>query len=198
MKKDDISQQGELPARLAAGEETAFREFFHSYSHHIYNVAFLMTKSAGLAEDMVQEIFLKIWLHRSQLAGVENLKAYLYTCARRHILNELRKKTGNRHFAESLLEYFSESADNPEQALLRKESRSFLHQAIARLPERQREIYRLSKERGLKQEEIAAKLNISQHTVRNHLAQALVNIRLFLERSATGILLICCLLQAGL
>lgn len=189
---------GSLSVRLSEGDESAFREFFHLYSHHIYNVAFIMTKSAGLAEDMVQEVFLKIWLSRASLAGVENLKAYLYTSARHHILNELRKKSHHLQFTDALLEYFSESADNPEQALLRKESRGFLHQAIAHLPDRQRLIYRLSKEKGLKQEEIAARLNISQHTVRNHLAQALVNIRHFLERATTGTLLLFCLLQASL
>ncbi|WP_119079767.1 RNA polymerase sigma factor [Chitinophaga alhagiae] len=198
MKKDRVNHTDPLPARLAAGDESAFREFFHLYSHHIYSVAFLMTKSAGLAEDMVQEVFLKIWLNRASLSGVENLQAYLYTSARHHILNELRKKSHSRQFTDALLEYFSESADNPEQALLRKESRGFLHQAIAHLPDRQRLIYQLSKEKGLKQEEIAARLNISQHTVRNHLAQALVNIRHFLERAATGVLLVICLVQAGL
>ncbi|UYQ91141.1 RNA polymerase sigma-70 factor [Chitinophaga horti] len=198
MKKEFISHPADLRERLAAGEEPAFLEFFHTYSHHIYNVAFLMTKSTTLAEDMVQEVFLKIWLQRAQLAQVENLKAYLYVCARRHILNELRKKSASREFTGALHAYFSETADNPEQALLRKESRGVLHEAIDRLPDRQRLIYRLSKENGLKQEEIAHQLNISQHTVRNHLAQALVNIRHFLEQSATGLLLLICLLQAGM
>lgn len=132
MKMDRHHHPESLSVRLSEGDESAFREFFHLYSHHIYNVAFIMTKSTGLAEDMVQEVFLKIWLSRASLASVENLKAYLYTSARHYILNELRKKSHTLQFTDTLLEYFSESADNPEQALLRKESRGFLQLAIAR------------------------------------------------------------------
>lgn len=198
MKNISTHHTDPLLLRLSEGDESAFREFFHTYSHHVYHVALLMTKSAELAEDMVQEIFLKIWLNRAALPGVENLKGYLFINARNHILNELRKGSHNLQFTTALLNYFSEPADNPEQALLRKESRTVLRQAIAHLPTRQRLIYQLSKEKGLKQDEIAAQLNISKHTVRNSLAQALQNIRHFLERAATGLVLGICVIEAFL
>ncbi|MBV7532557.1 RNA polymerase sigma factor [Chitinophaga sp. sic0106] len=184
-----------LLLRIAAGDESAFREFFHEYSNNIYTVAFMLTKSAEMAEDMVQEIFLKLWLNRVALADVHNIRSYIFIHARNHIFNELRKKADKQEFTDELLDYFSEVRDTPENALLQKESRQLLHKAIQHLPMQQQLVYKLSRDENLTQEEIAARLGISKHTVRNHMAQALQNIRYFLESNANGLLLLICIAE---
>ncbi|SEW52567.1 RNA polymerase sigma factor [Chitinophaga arvensicola] len=184
-----------LLLRVALGQEDAFREFFHEYSGNIYTVALMMTKSAVVAEDMVQEIFLKLWLNRAALAEIDNIRGYIFINARNYIFNELRKKSYDQHFTDDLLHFFSETSATPEQALLQKESGQLLKQAIDHLPTQQQHIYRLSREEGLTQEEIAERLHISKHTVRNHMAQALQNIRRFLESRASGLLLLICAIE---
>jgi len=190
-----INNDNSLLLRIAAGDETAFREFFHEYSNNIYTVAFMLTKSAEMAEDMVQEIFLKLWLNRAALAEVNNIRNYIFIHARNHIFNELRKKADKQAFTDELLDYFAEVRDTPENALLQKESRQLLQQAILQLPAQQQLVYRMSRDENLTQEEIAARLGISRHTVRNHMAQALQNIKHFLETNANGLLLLSCIAE---
>lgn len=184
-----------LLQRVAAGDEQAFRVFFHEYSNNIYTVAFMLTKSAVMAEDMVQEIFLKLWLNRTALPEVTNIRGYIFIHARNHIFNELRKKSSDPRFIEELTDYLGEVRDTPEHQLLEKEGRELLQAAVRNLPTQQQLVYQLSRDENLTQEEIAHRLGISKHTVRNHMAQALQNIRQYLESNASEVLLLICAIE---
>lgn len=172
-----FDNEPELLSQVAKGDEKAFRLIFDHYWRKIYSVAFTLTKSVELSEEIVQDVFLKIWLQKDRLPTVARFEAWLFVVARNHILNQLRKKTLDHHFTNHLETYFSMTAASPEQELLQKEARLLINKVIEQLPARQREIYRLSRNEGLDVNTIAQQLGISPLTVKSHLTKALLNIR---------------------
>lgn len=173
-----------LLLNIAQGNEAAFRTLFDQHWDNIYGVAFAFTKSPTLAEEIVQDIFLKIWLKRDQLPQVKNFNDYLFIIARNHIISLLRKKTTEQPFTEHLQNYFSEMGANPEEQFVCRETEHLVHRAIEQLPPQQHLVYCLSREQGFKQEEIASQLNISVHTVKSHMNKALQFIRHYLHAHA--------------
>lgn len=188
MSANTLHNERELLLAMAKGDEKAFRQLFNHYWQHIYSVAFVFTKSIVLSEEIVQDVFLKVWLKRELLVPVKNFKGYLFTVARNHIYNELRKKSSERSFAKHLEEYFTEISSLPEQQLFLKETQSLIDEAVAQLPSQQRTVYELSRKDGLDHSQIADKLGISKLTVKSHMNKALNMIRQMYQ-SSTGELL---------
>lgn len=181
--------ESEILKQIAEGDESAFRLLFDEHWQNIYGVAYMLTKSVPMAEDMVQEIFMKLWIKREQLPGVENFRDYLFIVARNHIFNELKKKSTDILFTNHLFEYFHDTKETPEKKLLQKETEQIIDQIVERLPQQQKIIYRLSHEEGLSRNEMADRLGIAPNTVRNHLAKALEMIRHKLQQSLSLLLL---------
>lgn len=181
--------------QVAEGSEAAFKSLFDEYWDHIYTVAICLTKSVELAEDMVQEIFLKIWIKREQLTEVDQFGDYLFIVARNHIYNALKKEHKEHRLRQPVLEWFEGHRESPEQQLLFKESSQLIQQAIARLTPQQQAIYKMTREQGLSHEQVARELNISQNTVRNHIVNSLKIMREYLRDHASPLLLIISLLE---
>ncbi len=187
----------DLLRQVAAGDEKAFGLLFHQHWDHIYTVALSITRSVTISEDLVQDIFLKIWLNRSQLTSIEHFDNYLFIVARNAIYTSLRQ-TGIK---ESLLQKLEDPGTarwTSEEELLAKESGRLIHEAVSQVSPQQQAVYRLSRESGLKYEQIAQQLGISKSTVRNHMVKALQNIREYLQANTDDLLLILCLLSAVL
>lgn len=177
---------------LAKGEEKAFRQLFEMYFDKVYKVAFMFTKSTVVAEEIAQDVFLKIWLGREKLISVRKLDSYVFIVARNHIFNVLRKKINEEPFTDQLVKYFEETAASAEQHISLKEVQSLVKKAVEQLPPQQKLIYNLSRERGLNQEEIAYTLHLSKNTVKSHMNKALHFIRRYLRVNAEiSIVLIC-------
>lgn len=189
MQKPTIYIEIDILQKIAKGDESAFRQLFDKQWQNIYGVAFMLTKSAPMAEDMVQEIFMKLWIKREQLPEVENFRNYLFIVARNHIFNALKKKSTDILFTDHLFEYFHNTSETPEKKLLQKETEQIIDQVIERLPQQQKIIYRLSREEGLNRNEMAERLGIAPNTVRNHLVKALEMIRHKLQQGLTLMLL---------
>lgn len=167
--------------RVAAGEETAFRELFHFHWDNLLGVALLFVKNSTYAEELVQDIFLRIWQNRDKLPAVQDFRSYLFITARNYIYTALRKKSVETAFTEELLWYFTDPVAGPEQRYLDKETAELLRQAVQQLPTQQRAVYEMAREQGLSHEEIAERLQLSKNTVRNHMARAMESIRKRLE-----------------
>lgn len=190
-----MHNEGELLKLVAAGDEHAYRELFHRHWNNVYSVALVLTKSVELAEDMVQDIFLKIWQKREHFTEVERFEDYLFIMARNHIYTELKKKARDDQFKQQVYQYFDSGINNAEIQLLTKETQVQINKAIAQLTPQQQLVYRMSREQGLSHEEIAEKLNISRNTVRNHIVQSLKQIREYLNDNVSGATLVLCLLK---
>lgn len=188
-----LDNEIELLCRVAKGDETAFRLFFDHYWGKIYSVALSLTKSAELSEEIVQDVFLKIWLKKEQLPSIKKFESYLFIVARNHILNQLRSKSSYHPFTTHLEQYFTASVVSPEQEMLLKETNQLVYQALEQLPPRQREIYQLSRNEGLDANTIARQLGISKLTVKSHMTKALQFIRHYLQPFPDKLLVFCLL-----
>ncbi|WP_127127076.1 RNA polymerase sigma factor [Pseudoflavitalea rhizosphaerae] len=180
---------------IAGGDETAFRNLFDTYWEHLYSVALMLTKSEALAEDIVQEIFLKIWNKREELPEVEKPDSYLFIIARNHIYNVLKQQQREEQYNKHIIDWFEGAKHNPESELLFKESAELLNKAVANLSTQQQAVYKLAREQGLSYNEVAAQLNISPNTVKNHLSIALKYIREYLRQHASPTVMIIALLE---
>ncbi|BAV07361.1 RNA polymerase sigma-70 factor, ECF subfamily [Filimonas lacunae] len=198
MNRNLTYHNSELLERVAAGDNAAFTELFNQYWDNIYSVALVLTKSEAMAEDVVQEIFLKIWNKRQELTAVTRFDNYLFILARNHIFSDFKKLRIRKEHAERLQHYFSGYEFTPEDQLMEKEVSAILEAAVAGLSAQQQQVYRLNREQGLTYEQIAEELGISVHTVRNHMVRALKHIREYLLPYNTNLIWLAALLRAFL
>ncbi|MEO8766548.1 MAG: sigma-70 family RNA polymerase sigma factor [Ginsengibacter sp.] len=161
---------------ITKDNECAFAGLFKHYKDKIFGIAYKLTKSHVIAEEIVQDVFLKIWLKRTELKSIQNFGAYLFIVTRNEsykVLHEIaRNYKLNTITEEDLLLA-------PHDLVVEKEYDSLLQNAIKRLPAQQKQVYYLVKDEGLKREEVARQLHIGPETVKFHLAQAMKTIRAF-------------------
>jgi RNA polymerase sigma-70 factor (family 1) len=185
------SDQDLLPG-IASGNADFFRIFFSRYYHKVFAFSLKVTRSVYRAEEISQEVFLKIWVNREQMTGIENPEAWIITITRNLCFNQLKKLAAEKSMEALLAEKQGSQSISIHKQIEDRDLLIKLRQASAQLTPRQQLIYRLSKEKGLRKKEIADTLNISENTVRVHLTNALRKIRQLMERYATaGIFAIC-------
>jgi RNA polymerase sigma-70 factor (ECF subfamily) len=136
-----------------------------------------VTRSSEAADDVLQEVFLKVWTHREKLAAAENPKAYIIRIVSNESINYLRTQARNGKLLAELQPQSTGEASSPEQHLFYREMEARLNDAIERLPQACRNIYRMSREQYMRIPEIARQLNLSDSTVKNQLVKALKNLR---------------------
>lgn len=167
---------------IAGGCERSFRKLYDLYAGKVYTMAMGYLKSPLEAQDVVQEIFVKVWEKRDGLPAIDNFPAYLYIIARNQLINQLQKKVPVYNQDELILQAIPEDRHLPQQQLDYRELTTLISHAIEQLPSRQQQVYRLSREQGLSHQQIAKQLNLSYDTVREHMSKALKNIRASLEK----------------
>lgn len=166
---------------MSEGNEYSFRRLFDQYRNKIFSIAWKITGVRSAAEDVVQEVFIKLWMNKERLAEVENLDAYVNTITRNHILNNLRKVAYEQTFLEDLIREQSVNSEKVSDPVLYNELLNLVHRAIQQLSPQQKKVFQLSRTEGLKHAEIAAQLNISRSTVKDHMVEALRSIKAFLN-----------------
>ncbi|MFI5193294.1 MAG: RNA polymerase sigma factor [Chitinophagales bacterium] len=178
MSANTLQNELNLLKRIAEGDEQAFKLIFELYHKKIFGAAIKMTHSVDVAEEIVQEIFVTLWIKRSCLAFAQVPSSYLFSIAYNCIFAHLKKmaceKTARRYALQGSLD----GERSSEEWFNAKETRETLEKIINHLPPRQQIIFRLSKQEDLSRNEIARRLNISPNTVRNHLQEAIKFIRL--------------------
>ena len=172
-----LPNENDLLARIAQGDEAAFGVVFHHYQKKIYSYTFRLTGSTGLAEELVQDVFLKVWQHRATLPGLLRFDNWLFTIARNKVFDLLKKMAKDMAFRRQLSNWLDSSGDTADDRIFFRENEERLQKALDGLPPRQKLIFTLSRYQGLKHDEIAARLRISRHTVKTHLVQALRTLR---------------------
>lgn len=171
-----------LFSEMGLGNEEAFEVFFHRYNTKVYYFILHIVKDGEIAEELVHDVFLKIWLNRNGLQHIENPGNYLFVAAKNHALNQLDKAAAERRDRQPLDDGQAlPDKTDPEEQLSYKESLALIAQAVRELPEQQRLVFQLSKEQGLSRDEIAVQLNVSPHTVKNHLGSARKSIQQYMQ-----------------
>lgn len=161
--------------QLRKGSYKDFTKLYELYASRLYAFALNLTHVEALAEDIVQETFIKVWLHREQINVNLSFNSFLFTMARNQLLNEFRRQVNGPLFLEEVA--FHESVEEDETAIERKLSfEEFNHRleiAKQKLSPRQQELFELNKEQGLSIADIAAKTSITEQSIRNQISQAL-------------------------
>lgn len=175
--------ESELVAGLRNNEEPVFTIVFKNYRSRIYSFAWRFLKHRELCEEIVQETLINLWINRHQLDPKYPLGPYIYTIARRLTLNVLRNAATAGAAREKLWIDLQEAHNDTEETILLTDLQEFTEQAVSKLPNQQQLIFKLSRYEGLSHDEIAKTLNLSKHTVNNHLVEALKNLRKHFKNS---------------
>ena len=190
MRPSVLPGEAELLSRIQQGDETAFEQLFHHYRDKVYSIALKLTSSTMLAEEIVQDVFLKIWLKREQLHEVEHFRAYLYTIVRNHTFNHLKAIAHRQISLTDINPGDIAPYNRADFPVLEKENEKILAEAVHTLPPQQKLVYKLLREDGLKREEVSRKMGISPETVKAHIAHAMRSIRAFCLARIGGLLLL--------
>jgi RNA polymerase sigma-70 factor (family 1) len=167
----------ELVKRLKASDHDAFKTVFNLWQGAIYNFLLFKTKDTARAEDLLQEVFLKLWNARTRLSETQSVKNYLYAIADNLVLNEIRHdKVVTKHKLSMDRAIFT-NTENPEFIMEEKEWRNRLEDAIASLSEKPRIVFLMSRMEDLSYQEIADRLSLSIKTVETHMVKALKHLR---------------------
>jgi RNA polymerase sigma-70 factor (family 1) len=169
----------ELLSRLADGDQGALTSIYQQYWQPLFISAYNIIKDKNACEDIVQEIFIQLWLKRESLQIRESLKSYLHAATRYQVFRHIRNMPVKQELFEQLDERLTTSST--DQALLQKDLHQQINKVVADLPDKCQQIYRLSREEYLSHKEIAERLGISTKTVENQLTIALRRLRISLQ-----------------
>jgi len=177
------SEETELVARMRAGDTDAFERVIACYYSGLLAYLAQQTRSVAAAEDILQEVFLRLWRSRDRIIVTHGLTAYLYGAVRNQLRNHARSESRARRTADAYDQNATSSAilATPDIAVENDALAVAVRQAIARLPERAREVWSLHRERGLSYAEVAAVMGISVNTVKSQMGRAVGLLRAALE-----------------
>lgn len=182
-----LHNENELFRRISEGDEQAFAQIFHHYTSIIYPFVLTKVKSEAAAEEIVQEVFMKLWTKREMLVNIESPAGYLMRIATNQTLDYLRRKAIEHKVMQNAAR--SEDHSPVDNEISFKEAKRILNEAIAAMPEQRRRIYLLQQE-GFSYDEIAAQMDISSNTVRNHIALASKYLRDYLKSHGLSLFII--------
>ncbi|MBK7099438.1 MAG: RNA polymerase sigma-70 factor [Sphingobacteriales bacterium] len=164
-------------AGLAKGDDLAFTSIYNNYFSKIFSTALHFCKIRELAEDITQQVFLVLWEERTLLYKIDNPEAWLWTITKNQALNRLKKEAQKKNYYNYLREFFEDEAQTPFVQLLQKQKGERIEHLVSLLSPRQQQIYRMNKYCGVTYKEIAFQLGLSKETVKEHMANALKNLK---------------------
>ena len=166
----------ELVICLKHGDLSAFEEIYHIYFKRVFGFTNRFTVDVQDAEEITQDVFMKLWQKRSAIAIDKNLSNLLFTMAKNLVIDKIRQhasmEKGLKNIGENHQRYISNSS-NTEHLINYNELSGIISKLVDQLPDGRRTIYKLNREKGFKYHEIAEFLNISQGTVEKQMSLAL-------------------------
>lgn len=158
--------------RLKKGDRQAFEAIYSEYSKPLFCLALRYLKSKNLAEDALQDVFLKLWYSRETLNENLSLRGFLFTTMKHHLLNAIRSHKNEILKNMALAQRQDLITNDTENLVNFAQSQELIQKGISTLSAKKREILELRLYEGLSHREIAAKLNLSEHTVRSQISQS--------------------------
>jgi len=172
----------ELITSLKRGNKSAFETLYRDYWAKVYNFAHVYILAKDEIEDVVQEVFIKVWKSRLSLKEEKNMSSYLFVITRNLIFNQSRKKINEKAYKMMALRSIHIS-NHLEEEIEVDDLKFHLEKLVTKMPKRQEEVFRLSRNHYLSYKEIAEALCITEKTVERHMNEALKFLRLhFKER----------------
>jgi len=168
---EDIGQR-DLLAKLRNGSQPAFTELYEMYSFKMYVNILKMVKDEQMAEELVQELFTKIWQKREIIEINVDFKSYLYRIGQNLVYDFFRKLQRDKKMYERFKVIATEHYSHIEESLHLKQSEQALHKALSKLSEQQKRVYKLCRIDGYTYKQAATEMGISPHTVKEYLVKA--------------------------
>lgn len=172
-----------LVTETRLGDQQSFKELYLIFAPKLYYFSRKYKLSDEECEGVVQDVFLKIWEKRKGLNPDLSFNAYVFLMAKNQILNGFKKQASERAYF-NYLEKEDQATDQSEQEILGMDLQRIAIQAIESLPDKRKNIYKMSREKGLSNQEIAERLEISKSTVENQINKSLKYLKSYLEQKA--------------
>jgi len=173
-----------LLQELAAGSQEAMKYLFNKHYNQLLKYIAVFTKSDQVAEELVTDVFMKIWLGRDMAIYIENMDAFLFRVAKNKAIDFLRSAARNPGLEQLLYDRVDMIAtERSDAGLLVQEYEEKIREAVDLLSPQRKKVYLLSREEELTHDEIAERFGISRHTVNNHIVMARQFIRRYLVRN---------------
>jgi RNA polymerase sigma-70 factor (ECF subfamily) len=164
--------------RISENDEEAFSLLLLNFWNKVYTQALTYLKSSVTAQELTQDVFIRLWTNRNALAGIDNFAGYLFIMTKNEVLSQLRKK---RNQPETPDETLPEEVWIPDQQLQYKQAYAIIINGIERLPPVRKQVFKMSRNEGLSYDEIATRLNISRNGVKDHIVKALLFLRNYIR-----------------
>ncbi|HTJ49349.1 MAG TPA: RNA polymerase sigma-70 factor [Cyclobacteriaceae bacterium] len=161
-------------------DKSAFEEIYNRHWHRLYNVAVKVLKSQEEAEEILQDIFLKLWIRREEIK-VLNLSNYLMSSVKKKIIDSIRSKIVQQKYWNYYRQFMPQSVDETESTVVFNELTNEIQQAIQQLPKKSQQVFRLNRLEGRSVSEIADFLKLSERAIEYHLTKSLKQLRAHLK-----------------
>lgn len=165
-----------------------FENIFYAKKEKVYHFLLGMMKSEFVAEEITQEVFIKLWMQRETLADINNIDAYLFRVTKNHALNHIRQAANSQKIVQRYTAPILPYEEYTEKKVLERDYQELLNKALDQLSPQRKLVYKLSREEGLSHIEIAEQLHVSKHTVKNHLVYTLSFLKDYLVRHGIAFL----------
>jgi len=192
VNKNKSYEELQLLNKISQGNELAFKSLFERYRNQLYTYLFRITKSSQTAEEIVLDVFLKIWHGRQTITQIENFDQFLFRVAHNMAIDFLKSPKRNPLLQHQVWNLMQEpkSEENADNKLLLKNTEAIIGQAIDKLSPQRKKVFYLHHHLGLTNDEIAQKLSLTKNTVRNHLCTSIEFIRKYISLNVELIILL--------
>lgn len=192
-----LLHEQDLLLQISKGDAKAFDCLYKKYEQPIYHFVLKYVRSITFAEDITQEIFMKIWENRSKLNTIKTFRKYLFTTAKNHTINKLKQYLHTQNARNELFIHVPISANSTVDSLQSKEYSKFISKAINNLPLRTYEVFHLCREEGKSYKEAASTLGVSRNAIKNHMISAMKKLSSVIEKKLDITLCLCLLYQVS-
>jgi len=191
LEQNDFCAEKELLTEISGGNEKAFRTLFSGYYKQLFNYIFSFIKSRQIAEELVMDVFLKIWLGRDIIPQIEKFDAFLFRVAHNKSIDFLRSAARDPKFQDLLWDQIQLVNDvQADSSILLREYEAKLREVVFLLSPQRKKVYQLSREQDMTHDQIAVQLKLSKNTVNNHIVNAQRFIRTYLSKNYDILILV--------
>ena len=170
----------QLVAIVRDGNDEAFAELFNRHWERVYNMVYARIKDRVVTEEMAQEIFMKLWDKRAELA-IDNFSAYLYTCVKHRCLNYIESKIARKKHWERYKVFLPVQDDSTSKLIALNDLREALEKGLNKIPQKSKMIFRMNRIEGQSVKQIAGQMNLSEKAIQYHLTRSVRELRLYLK-----------------
>jgi len=186
-----FSDTEQIIVRLKNEDKSAIDDLFGYYYPRLYHFSKSILKLENGIDDILQEVFVKIWLNRHKIGNPETFNSYIFTITKNEVLNLIRSNLRDHTFKDQLFQHAVAEEYLNSAPLEYEEIKTGIDKIVANLPEKRQQVFILSRTEGLSNREIAEKLNISEKTVEDHITHAIKQIKNSMKEMGIISLLYC-------